>query len=192
VPNSNQILVPQMARLWLAAVGTVAPTDPVIAMPAGWYDVGYFDPASLQWQTAPTFQSVQSHQSIYPTRRFQDADAATVVCSLQQWNALNMLTVYGGGTIAPITVGAATYYRYDPPVVGARTQTAACIEIIDGTKNYRRLVPICEQDAGNTVTYHRTAESTLPLALTVIGSSLGSAWYELINDPAYSSASVSG
>lgn len=183
--NANNILVPQMARLWLAELGVTAPGDPVSAMPAGWYECGYFDPSSLQWQTAPTFQTVQSHQSIYPTRRFQDADAATVVCSLQEWNALNIMTVYGGGTITPITVDEVTYYQYTPPLVGDRTQTQCCIEIIDGTKNYRRIVPVCEQDAGNTITYHRTAESTLPLALTVIGSDLGAAWYELTNDPAW-------
>lgn len=187
--NANRILVPQMARVWLAPVGTTAPADPVVAMPSGWVDVGYFDPSSLQWQTAPTFQTVQSHQSIYPTRRFQDADAATIVCSLQEWSAVNFQTVFGGGTITAMTGGTApntyTYYQFSPPLVGARTQTAACIEIIDGTKNYRRIVPICEQDAGNTITYHRTAESTLPLALTVIGSDLGNAWYELTNDPAF-------
>ena len=64
--------------------------------------------------------------------------------------------------------------------------------MIDGAKNYRRIVPVCEQDAGNTVTYHRNNESTLPLALTVIGSGVGSAWYELVNDPAFASATVSG
>lgn len=189
--NSNAILVPQMARIWLAIVGTVAPADPKVAMPAGWLDVGLFDPSSLQWQTSPTFQSTQSHQSAYPTRRWQDTDAATVVCNLQEWSALNIQTVYGGGTITPTTVTGPpdyTYYRYDPPVIGARTQTAACIEIIDGVKHYRRLIPVTEQDSGNTVTYHRNSESTLPLALTVIGNDLASAWYELTDDPAWAPA----
>lgn len=189
--NANAILVPQMARLWLAPLGTTAPADPVSAFPTGWLDVGYFDPSSLQWQTSPTFQTVQSHQSIYPTRRFQDADAATITCSLQEWSANNMLTVYGGGTITAVTGTGSnppTWYQYNPPLVGARIQTACAIEIIDGTKHYRRIVPICEQDSGNTVTYHRTAESTLPLALTVIGSDLGSAWYELTDDPAMAPA----
>jgi hypothetical protein len=183
--NANNILVPQMARLWLAPVGTIAPVTPIVTMPAGWLDVGYFDPASLQWQTAPTFQTVVSHQSIYPTRRFQDADAATIVCSMQEWKSENLMTVYGGGTIAPTTVGGYTYYTFTPPAIGARTQTACCIEIIDGIKHYRRLIPICEQDAGNTISYHRTAESTLPLSLTVIGSDLSVAWYELSDDAAW-------
>lgn len=183
--NANAILVPQMARVWLAPVGTVAPADPTVAFPVGWLDVGYFDPASLQWQTSPTFQTVTSHQSIYPTRRFQDTDAATISVNLQEWSANNILTVYGGGTITTHTVTgppAKTWYQYTPPTVGGRTQTAACIEIIDGAKHYRRIVPVCEQDAGNTITYHRANESTLPLALTVIGNDVSSAWYELSDD----------
>lgn len=186
--NANAILVPQMARLWLGPVGTAAPADPKVVMPAGWLDVGYFDPSSLQWQTSPTFQTVSSHQSIYPTRRFQDTDAATVVCSLQEWSGTNIQTVYGGGTIAPTTVTGPPLYKYwtfTPPAVGARTQTAAVIEIIDGAKHYRRIIPVTEQDAGNTITYHRNSESTLPLALTVIGSDLNTAWYELTDDPAW-------
>lgn len=188
MPDSSAILVPQMARVWLAPLGTVAPADPVSTMPAGWVDVGFFDPASLQWQTSPNFQSVTSHQSQYPTRRFKDSDAATVTASLQQWNSANILAVYGGGTIT-VQHGSApaptVWYLYTPDPTGNVPQTEACIEIIDGIKHYRRIIPICEPDSGATIQYHRTAESTLPLSLSVVYGGIGAAWTELSDDQAW-------
>jgi hypothetical protein len=186
--NSAAILVPQMARVWLAPLGTTAPGDPLSPMPTGWVDVGLFDPASLQWQASPSYQTVQSHQSIYPTRRFKDADAATVSCSLQEWNGTNILAVYGGGTIATMhgtSPQPTTWYEYIPDISGVTIQTEACIEIIDGAKHYRRVIPVSEPDSGATVTYHRTAESTLPLSLAVIYGGTGLPWYEWSDDAAW-------
>lgn len=186
--NNQAILVPQMARVWLAPVGTTAPADPVTAMPSGWVDVGFFDPASLQWQTQPSFQTVTSHQSIYPTRRFKDSDAATVQCNLQEWNGTNIITVYGGGMITTMHGSApapTTWYQYSPPTDGNVPQTAACIEIIDGTKHYRRVIPVTEPDSGATISYHRNSESVLPLSLTVIYSGTGLPWDEMSDDPAW-------
>lgn len=188
MPNNAAILVPSMARVWLAPLGTVAPADPVSTMPDGWKDVGFFDPASLQWQDNPSFQTVTSHQSRYPTRRFSDSDAATVTVTLQEWSGTNILTVYGGGTITVMHGSApapVTWYQYQPPTDGNIPQTSCCIEIIDGTKHYRRVIPVTEPDSGATVTYHRTDASTLPLSLSVVYSGSGLPWTELSDDPAW-------
>lgn len=185
--NANRILVAQMARLWLAPVGTAAPADPVITPAAGWKEVGYFVPDSLQWATDPNFEEVRSHQSNYPTRRFQTTDAATIQCNLQEWSGDNFLAVYGGGTIEEVA-GPPVHYKFSPPAIGARTQTACMIEIIDGTKHYRRIVPKCEQTEGVEIGYDKTNEATLPLRLSVIGADVGDSWYELTDDPAFASA----
>lgn len=188
MPNNAAILVPQMARVWLAPLGTVAPADPVSTMPTGWVDVGFFEPSSLQWQDNPSVQSVQSHQSRYPTRRFKDSDTATVQCTLQEWNGTNIIACYGGGTIT-VRHGSApaptTWYEYDPPGGSDLPQTACCIEIIDGAKHYRRVIPITEPDSGATVTYHRTDPSTLPLSLAVVYGGTGLPWYEISDDAAW-------
>lgn len=186
--NNAAILVPQMARVWLAPLGTVAPADPVSTMPTGWVDVGFFDPTSLQWQTSPNYQTVQSHQSMYPTRRFKDSDAATVQCTLQEWNGTNIITVYGGGTIVTRHGSApapTTWFEYQPPLDGNTPQTACCIEIIDGAKHYRRVIPVTEPDSGATINYHRTDASTLPLSLTVIFGGVGLPWTELSDDASW-------
>jgi len=181
--DPTNIFIPQMARLWLAPVGTVAPDGPTIAMPTGWYDVGLFTPDSLQWATDPGFETVNSHQSNFPTRRFQTTDAATVQVDLQEWKRQSFQAVYGGGTFTTVSPsgGGTPYHKFTPPAVGARTETAVCIELADGTNHLRRLIPRAQQIEGVTQSFAKTSESTLPLRLAVLGSDVGAAFYDISN-----------
>ena len=51
--DANNIVVAQMARVYLAPIGTAAPTDPVTAMPTAWREVGLFTPDSLAARSVP-------------------------------------------------------------------------------------------------------------------------------------------
>lgn len=191
--NPNQIVIAQMARVWLAAVGTPAPAGPAVTMPAPWREVGLFTPDSLSFATDPTFEQVDSHQSAYPTRRFQTADAASTSVDLQEWSGENFKAVFGGGTIETIAavVGPPAipeHYRYSPPAIGGRTEVAACIEIVDGLKHYRRVIPRAMQVEGVEQGFARTSESTLPLRLSVLGSDIGEPWYDITDDDAFEPA----
>lgn len=192
--DASRITVAQMARVWLAAVGTAAPGDPVQTMPAPWRDVGYFTPDSLGWSTDPSFEEVRSHQANYPTRRFQTEDAASASVDLQEWSGDNFKAVYGGGTIVSVaadpsaTPPVVQHYRFSPPKIGGRDTVAACIEIIDGTKHYRRIIPRCEQNEGVEQTFEKTSESTLPLRLAILGTDLGDPWYDITDDPSFAPA----
>lgn len=192
--DPNRIFVAQMARVWLAPVGTPAPTDPVNPMPTGWREVGLFTPDSLGFSTDPSFEEVRSHQSNFPTRRFQTEDAASAEVDLQEWSGDNFLAVFGGGTITEVPADPAAtpptilHYKYSPPSIGGRSSVAACIELIDGTKHYRRMIPRCEQSEGVEQSMERTSESTLPLRLSVMGSDIGDPWYDRTDDPAFAPA----
>lgn len=189
--NANNMVVAQMARVFLATVGTPAPLSPTSVMPAPWREVGLFTPDSLAWATAPSFEEIRSHQSNYPTRRIQTEDAATVSVDLQEWSGPNFQAVYGGGQIVvvpAVTTGVDAhpeYYRFSPPQVGGRQTVAACIELIDGIKHYRRMVPLCEQNEGVEQAFPKTSESTLPLRLAILGADIGDPWYDINDDPSF-------
>lgn len=185
--NASRIVVSQMARVYLAPVGTTAPADPVIAPAAAWVEVGYFTPDSLQFSTDPNFEEVQSHQSNYPTRRFQTTDSGEVQVDLQEWSGANFQAVFGGGTITEVT-GPPLHYKFVPPAIGARTEKAALIEIVDGSKHYRLIVPRCEQSEGVELGFERTSESTLPLRLSLLGSDIADPFYLITDDPAFEPA----
>ena len=189
--NKARIRVAQMARVYLAPVGTAAPADATIPLAAAWKEVGYFTPDSLSWSTDPSFEEVRSHQSNFATRRFQTEDNASLSVDLQEWSAENFKAVYGGGTVTTINVTgppAATHYKFSPPQIGGRQQVAAIVEIVDGLITHRRIIPCAEQNEGVEQTFEKGSESTLPLRLAVIGSDLGDPWYDLSTDSAFAPA----
>ncbi|MFE7072557.1 IPT/TIG domain-containing protein [Streptomyces sp. NPDC057620] len=185
--NNNQILIPQLSRMWLAPVGTVAPADATVAMPEGWYTVGLFTEDSMKFNSEPNFEQVRSAQSSYPTRTFQTTDAATVEVDLQQWSIRNFKAVYGGGSITAVSpaAGGGKHFRFAPPRIGGRTEIAACIEIIDGGKHYRYIIPRTMQMEGVSKELAKTKESVLPLRLAVQGGDDTDAWYVVTDDPAF-------
>jgi hypothetical protein len=173
----NGSFIPQMARLWLAPVGTVAPAGPTVVMPAGWRDVGLFDPSSLKFSAEPKFSEMKSHQSDYPTRIWQTEDGATLEVTLQEWTAENFMAAFGGGTITTVT-GPPAYYKFEPPAVGGRSEVSACVELSDGARHLRRIVPRCMQNDGVSQDFDKSKESTLPLKMKVLGGDLVSPWYD--------------
>ncbi|MFK0279551.1 IPT/TIG domain-containing protein [Streptomyces sp. NPDC090499] len=185
--NNNEIVIPQLSRLWLAPVGTVAPADATVTMPAGWYTVGLFTEDSLKFNSEPNFEQVKSAQSSYPTRTFQTSDAATIEVDLQQWSGKNFRAVYGGGRINAITPagGGAKHFKFTPPRIGGRTEVAACIEVVDGGKHYRYPIPRAMQMEGVSKDLAKTKEAVLPLRLAVQGGDDTDAWYVLTDDPAF-------
>ncbi|GAB2859385.1 hypothetical protein GCM10022221_68720 [Actinocorallia aurea] len=170
-----------MARVWLAPVGTVAPAGPTVAMPAGWWNVGLFTPESLKFKTDPKFSESKSHQSDWPTRTWQTEDAGSCEVDLQEWNARNYIAAFGGGTITTVA-GPPAYYQYTPPSVGGRGEVAACIEIADGSRHWRRMIPRCMQNEGVEQDWSKTKESTLALRLKILGGDLVSPWYDFSDD----------
>ncbi|MER5482643.1 hypothetical protein ABT024_05415 [Streptomyces sp. NPDC002812] len=185
--NSTQIVVPARTRLWLAPVGSLAPADATVAMAAAWYSVGLTTEDSLKFSEEPQFETVKSAQTDFPSRTFQTSDAATVEVDLQQWNARNFKAVFGGGAITEITPGGAgaKHYRFTPPRIGGRSEVAACIEVIDGAKVYRYVIPRAMQMEGVQTDLQKAKESILPLRLAVQGGDDADAWYLLTNDPAF-------
>lgn len=190
ITNATQIVVPARTRVWLAPVGTQAPADATVEMPAGWYSVGLTSEDSLKFNEEPQFEQVKSAQTDFPSRTFQTSDSATVEVDLQQWSGRNFQAVYGGGTITTITpsggaADAPKHYRFAPPRIGGRTEVAACVEVIDGGKSYRYVMPRTMQMEGVNKDLQKAKESVLPLRLAVQGGDGSDAWYLLTNDPAF-------
>ncbi|MGI5337655.1 hypothetical protein ACQEVS_09790 [Streptomyces sp. CA-181903] len=192
ITNSREIVVPARTHVWLAKVGTPAPADATVEMPAGWKSVGLTTEDSLKFKEEPDFETVKSAQTDFPSRTFQTSEAATLEVDLQQWNGSNFIAVFGGGSITEISTGAegkgAKHYKFTPPPVGGRSEIAAVIEVIDGGKCYRYCFPRVMQMEGVENELQKSKESVLPLRLAVQGGDNADAWYMLTNDPAFAPA----
>lgn len=178
--DPTRILVPGRSKVYLANVGTTAPTTATSALVGGWTEVGLFTPDSLSFATEPEFEEVNSAQSDYPTRRFQTSDSATVSVDLQEWSKANLIYAFGGGTVVLISAGQ---YRYEPPLAGSRQEVAAIIEVVDGSKTYRFYFPRTQQVEGVEAELQKGQESRLPLRLSVLGSDGVLPFVILSNDP---------
>ncbi|MFH8466050.1 MULTISPECIES: hypothetical protein [unclassified Streptomyces] len=189
--NNNQIVIPALTRVWLAEVGATAPADATAVMPNGWRAVGLTTEDSLKFNNEPNFEQVRSAQSSYPTRTFQTQDASTIEVDLQQWSGENFRAVYGGGQIDEVTAAdSKKHYKFTPPRIGSRTEIAACIEVIDGGKSYRYMVPRSMQMEGVNTELAKTKEAVLPLRLAVQGGDDSDAWYVITNDPSFAPATA--
>jgi hypothetical protein len=185
--NATQIVVPARTQVWLAPVGTAAPADATEAMGAGWHSVGLTTEDSLKFNEEPQFETVKSAQSDYPSRTFQTSDSATIEVDLQQWNGDNFRAVFGGGTITSITPagGGGPHFKFTPPRVGGRSEIACVIEVTDGGKHYRYVVPRAMQMEGVQNELQKAKEAVLPLRLAVQGGDSTDPWYLLTDDPAF-------
>ncbi|GHE31563.1 hypothetical protein GCM10017673_37880 [Streptosporangium violaceochromogenes] len=180
---------PTLARVWLGAVGTTAPAGPTIAMGTGWRDVGHFTPDSLNWETNPEFEEATSHQSDFPIASWQTSDGATLEVDLYEWSGENFRAVFGGGTVTKITPAGSPapppYYKFTPPKVGGREEVAVVVEMINGARHLRRIIPRAQQVEGVTQSLNKSESSILPLRLKVLGSDLADPWYDYNDFPSF-------
>lgn len=183
--DASEIFSAQRANIYLGEVGVAAPTDVETALDPGWVHVGLTSPDSLSISTEPEFEEVRSHQSDYETRRIQSTDSAAVGVDLQQWNSENFKSVFGGGEVTEVTSGV---YKYTPPAIGARTEKAALIEVIDGTKTYRWVFPRTMQIEGVELELQKGQNANLALRLAVLGGDGVDPWYLLTDDPSFAIA----
>lgn len=186
--NKARITIPGRLRVWLADSTALAPTGPTGAMPTGWWDVGLTDEDGSAFNTDPAFGEVRSHQSDYPTRKYVEGRSGRVEANLQEWSADNFAAVHGGGEVTevePATVPPT--YKFVPPE-GLPDSLQACVEVIDGTKHYRYVIPACSQAEGVEQDLAKAGASTLPLRLDVEGQDGVPPWYLITDDPAFAPA----
>lgn len=181
--NADEILVVSRVTIWLGAVGATAPTDCTTA-PTGHTAVGHTTEDSLSFETSPEFEEFKSAQSDFTVKKFQTTDAATVQVDLAQWNAGNFKAVYGGGTITEVSGGTGVF-KFVPPRLGERTELSLIIDVSEGSKHYRYVVPKAAQSEGVSLALNKGATATLPLRLDILGGDGTDAWYLLTDDPAF-------
>lgn len=184
--DSNRVTVAGRLRVYLAIVGTAAPADATVALGAAWREVGYTAEDATNFMLSdPGFNEIRAHQADRPIRIVQTTDAAGLEADLEEFSRVNLIAVLGGGTITTVTAGQ---YKYSPPAIGGRASTAAILEVTDGTKHYRWVVPRGFQREGVTVNQRKGEAKILPLRLGVQGTDVGDPWYLLTDDPAFDPA----
>lgn len=118
------------AAVYVAPVGTAAPTDITTALNAAFIHTGLTVEDGLTWSTTRNTFEVRSHQSFYTTKRGMTGVDLTVGFVMQQQNAANWKLYHGGGTFA-VAGGVSTFTPATP-----------------GPLDYRAMVVQGEDDSG--------------------------------------------
>jgi len=67
-----------------------------------------------------------------------------------------------------------------PPEIGGREEVAICLELEDGNRKLRRIIPRAMQSEGVETSLPRTEAATLPLRMSVLGGDVGPDYYDLL------------
>lgn len=179
----SQVVQAKKVALWLGPTGSTIPAD--LTDPTGpIFNVGLTNPESCRFRVSPEFERVFAHQSNYPVKILQTADAAGMDVDLMQWNGDNFKAVYGGGTITEVE-GTPALYKFVPPGFGGRAELVALLDVFDGAKQYRFVAPRVFNESEVETALDKTPEARLPLRLSILGGDATDAWYMICNDPAF-------
>lgn len=172
--DSTEIVIATNLTVWLADVGTTAPTDSTSTPGAGWSDAGYTTEDGTNFATDPTFQDVFAHQASTAVRTFKSRDAANLQVALLQWNTATWEAAFGGGAVT-VTGSVA---KFTPPDATESTPKAVILDTEDDFGTIRLVVPKCRVRSGVTLNLNRTAASPLAVTFAVEATTIGAAsWY---------------
>jgi hypothetical protein len=178
--DTDQIRVGANGHIYVAAVGTAAPTDIATAWASGWYDLGYTDDDGVTLTDGREIEEIPVWQLLYPARRIVTGRNYTAAFNLRQWNKGTVQFAYGGGTVT--TSGGV--YKFTPPAPEVIDERALGIEWADGSLTYRIIVPrgMVTEDVETKLV--RSAAADLPITFSVLGEAGVDPWHLLTNDPA--------
>jgi hypothetical protein len=182
--NAEQIRVGGNGTLWTAPVGTTLPTTPTAAPAAAWLKLGYLTDAGGTITRPIETTPIRGWQAMTPLRMLITSRDVVGAFELLQWSQDTVKLAFGGGTVSNPSAGV---YKWVPPAPETVDYRAFMLDWIDGSLNYRWIVPKgLVTDFGGT-TIARTDAAILPITFTAIPVVGQDSDNLLTDDPSWSS-----
>lgn len=162
---AEEIVVAANGGVSIAPVGTTLPTTAAGALDAAFIDVGYISEDGVSFSPNVSTESIMAWQSFSPVRKVQTEQAFSIDFTMMQWNKVNMETAFGGGLFTNNGDGT---WEYLPPAPGEDATRAMVIDGIDGTRNYRIIIPRFSVEDLGDVTFARGEFSPLEVTAAAL------------------------
>ncbi len=182
--STSQITVGANGTVYVAPVGTAAPSDIAGTWAAAWVDLGYTNEDGVTFRDGKTVEPVSAWQLFYAARYIVTGRESSASFVLRQWSKDTVKLAFGGGTITT-TAGPPAHYLYTPPDPEDVDERAIGIEWIDGTKTYRLILPKVMVTETVETNLTKASASDLPITVGVMGVDGAAAWTLRTNDPAF-------
>lgn len=175
--NASQVVVGANGKVWVADIGTSAPTDATSALAAGWTDLGYVSEDGATFSEGKDITDIGAWQSFYPIRYIINSRQVTLSFTLRQWNNVTVEFALGG-TIT----GGPSAFTYTPPSPETLDLRQMALEWTDGAKSYRLYVRRGLVSETVETQLIRTDAANLPITFSAMDPGSGTAVYSLFTN----------
>lgn len=180
--NAGQTIVGANGAVYVAPTGSTEPASISAALDPAFIELGYINEDGITFTDGKDIADINAWQSFYPIRRVVEGKDSAVSFNLMQWNINTVPLAFGGGTITEDVVGLE--FRYTPPAAGTVDERALIVEWVDGTKNYRLVIPVGMVTEDVETQMQKASAGELPITFGVNGADGSDPWYLQTDDPA--------
>lgn len=169
--NANEVPVGSSGQVYVAAVGTTAPTAYNSALAAAtWTGLGFLTEDGFTKSGDIETSEIKAWQSFNPIRREVVGRNDRFAFALMQWNENTLPIAFGGGAVAAASAG----YKYTPPQDSdALTEKALVIDANDGSEVYRFYAPRVTIVEGVETNFKRGEAAILPIVFETLEPATG-------------------
>lgn len=163
--NTTQVKILSSGDVYVAPIGSTAPTNATTALTAAWKKLGYLSTDGPGITPGLDTFEISGWQSAYPLRRGVTGRSLEVSFTMEQLYSESVKLAFGGGTIS----GTSPDYTYTPPAPSDTDDRAVVIEGIDGTTQIRLYIPAAAVTTVGQVQFQRGAAAAVPITMAAIG-----------------------
>lgn len=183
--NADNVRVGLNGNIYLAPIGTTAPTDLDTAWAAGWSDLGYLseDGVSMEYSTDQT--DINAWQSLSPVRKVLTSVDMTLAFTAIELKTATVKLYFPSSTMTDVS---GTVHKLDIPSAPSPDERAIGLEWIDGDVKNRLIIPRGEVTERGAITIGRSDAVGLEMTISAYATSAPELASWLSNDPAWSAA----
>lgn len=180
-----QIRVAGGGEVFVAPVGSTAPTDVGTALDAAFIGLGYDSDAGLTISRSTTMTDIPAWQSAVPVRRVASDQTMSVASEFMQSNPDVVPLYMGTGDFTAVTgMHSATDTKASADINPTAIERAIIFELTDGAVKTRVYIPKADVSPNGDQTASRTAAILYPLMMTALAPDTGTTLYWIFsNDP---------
>ena len=183
--DPENLVVASGGSVYVAPVGTTAPTDPDGSVSASWNEVGLITEEGANFSRGITMEEIKSWQRRTAVRRMTTDEEITSSFTLQEWTGDNFALAMGGGEVTSVGGGI---YKYEfPSGNDDLDERSLMIRWDDNGKSYQLVFERGSVTEAVETTLSRTSEAKLPISFKALASlDEGTVGVELLtDDPAF-------
>jgi hypothetical protein len=160
--TAEEVFIAGSGHVYVADVGTTAPTDTTTAWAGGWAELGFTTDDGVTITPGKEITDIPAWQSRYPVRRIVTAETFEAEFSLLQWNEDTLgLALQGGSWVGDV---------FTPAAAGSVDERALGIEAIDGDKIARIIIPRGMVTATGGIQMIKTGANPIPITFSALGT----------------------